>query len=274
MITLRITPVFLFSLIILGSCQKQPDDANNDTNSSSGTRLRMISRLEKARYTTYFTSFYYDVGGRLDNVVDSIWFRTDTKSYSGIAWPNHINYDQEGRIRQVIEREPLGDYGVYQLWFYNAENMVVKNMIVSELDKDTLTHTYSYDAQKRLVTDSVVDSKKKSEINYTIYRYDDKNNVVEWNHYSNSSGSIQNDLRANVVFDDHPNPFQNISLYRIPYWNDNSGLSKNNILKLTISNGVVQQYLFQYYDNGLPKSAIATTVGAQPKIENLEYQYD
>lgn len=269
--TLRILILFFISLIILQSCQK-----NNDNPSiNCGTRLRMVSKLEKERHTTYFNSFYYNTAGNLETFIDSMWFRTDNGFYTGVAWPiNRVEYDLQGRISRIIEREPLAVDGIYQLWFYNAENLVVKNIIVSELDKDTFKHIYNYDSQKRLIIDSVFDNKKKSLINYTTFFYDANDNAVEWHHYTNASGTLQNDLKAQALYDDHPNPFRTIAIYTVPYWNDNSGLSRNNLVKLTISNGTVTQNQYKYCDNGLPKSVLNTTVSAQTVVRNIQYEYD
>ena len=274
--TIRLPPLFLFSLIILQACKKNNNEpiGPNELASNCGTRLRMISSLDKESNTTYFRSLNY-VGERLETFVDSILFPGDNSTYVGVSSSiKRVEYDQGGRIIQITERDGPSD-SVYQLWFYDAQNLIVKSIFISKLERDTLQHIYSYDIQKRLVIDSAFDNKKQNLVNYTTFRYDTNGNAVEWNHYTNESGTLANDLKAEITYDNHPNPFQGIGLYTVPYEDDYSGLSRNNIIRLTLSNVTVTeyQYQYQYCDNGWPKSAVLTIAPNQKTVRNIAYQY-
>jgi hypothetical protein len=235
----------------------------------------MISSLDKGNYTTYFCSFNYDGNGRVENFVDSILHPDDNGGYIGVSSDiRRVDYDQDSRITQITERAGPSD-SIYQLWFYNAENLIIKNIFISKLEKDTLTDIYSYDDQKRLVIDSFFENKNKSLVRYTTFRYDTNDNVVEWIRYTNASGTFQVDFKAEATYDDHPNPFHFIVLYSIPYFGDNSGLSRNNIVNLTYSNGTVTQYQYEYKycGNGWPQSAVVTLEPGQTIVRNIAYNY-
>ena len=205
------------------------------------------------------------------NFVDSIWFRTDTKDYTGFAWPiRDIEYDQQGKIIGMTQRN-LG-FDNRELWYYNSENLVVKKVSLHFLLRDTVIHFYTYDGEKRLVIDSLYDSENKSLVSYTTFLYDARNNVIESNRYTNASGVLRNDLKVETVYDDHPNPFYTIGLFTIK--GDFSGLSRNNIVKVTTSNGTTVQYEYRYCGNGLPKSAVITIVSGQITTQNIEYEYE
>jgi len=260
------------ALIILQACQKDNNEPPTNPAKNCGTLLRMISSLDKGNSTTYFRSFNYNGNARVENFVDSIMFLSDNGGYLGISSDiKRVDYDQDGRITQITERKGPSD-SIFQLWFYNAENLIIKNIYISKLEKDTLTDTYSYDDQKRLVIDSFFDNKNKSQAKYTTFRYDTNDNVVEWISYTN--GSV--DLKAEATYDEHPNPFHFIMLYAIPYYyGDNSGLSRNNIVTVTYSNGTVTQYGYEYKycSNGWPLSAVLTLEPGRTIVKNIEFDY-
>lgn len=271
----RVLPLFFSSLILLQACHKPHEEPDISLPTSCGTRLRMISSLDKESYTSHFRTFSYDGSGRVETFIDSIRFRSDNGGYIGTSsYLERVEYDQGDRITQITEREGSID-SIFQLWFYNAENLVVKNIRISKLEKDTFIHTYNYDAQKRLVIDSVFDNKNKSLVNYTTFRYDTNDNAIEWDHYTNSSGTLLNDFKTEATYDDHPNPFQFIGIYAVPYYDNNSGLSRNNVVTLTASNGTTVQYQYQYCSNGWPMSAVIRIITAgQTKEMDFGYQYD
>ncbi len=214
--------------------------------------------------------------GRVESFIDSILSPEDHGVYLGISSEiKRVNYDQGSRITQITERTGEPD-SVYQLWFYNSENLIVKEIYISKLERDTLTDTYSYDDQKRLVIDSAFDNKKKTLVKYTTFEYDTNNNVIEWIQYSNATGTIQVDSKVEASYDDHPNPFHSVMLYAIPYYSDNSGLSHNNIVNLTFSRGTVKQYHYEYKycSNGWPQSAVVTLEPTQAIVSNIAFDYD
>jgi len=263
------------ALIILQACKKDNNEPPTNPATNCGTRLRMISVLDKANSTTYFRFFNYDTRERVESFQDSIVSREDYGVYVGVASDiKRVNYDQADRMFQVTERE--GDIdSIYELRFYNSENLVVKNIFISKLEKDTITNTYSYDAQKRLVIDSVFDNKSKSLVKYTTFRYDTSDNVVEWVHYTNASGTFQIDFKAEATYDDHPNPYHSLALYSIPYEGDNTGLSHNNILTLAYSSGTVgkYQYEYKYCSNGWPQSGVVTLEPDHTIVSNIAFDY-
>jgi len=266
---LRPSLLLLVCMIILQSCHKPGDEQIPQ----GGTRLKMVSILEKAKYTTYFHSFAYDSAARLRSFVDSIWFRTDNKTYTGMSWPiNDIEYDQNGKIIQVAERDLAFDK--HQLWFYNSENLVSKVVAVHMLSQDTIINFYKYDSNKRLISDSVYNSEKKTLINYTTFGYDANNNAIQWKHFTNTSGTIKNDLTWNVVYDNHPNPYRTVINYAAPNLTGYACVSQNNITRMNCSDGSVQQFQYEYYSNGLPWRSVNTIVSGQTTIQNVNYLYE
>ena len=139
--------------------------------------------------------------------------------------------------------------------------------------RDTIIHFYTYDDHKRVVIDSLYDSENKTLVSYTTFVYNASDNVREWNHYTTASGVLRNDLKAEAVYDDHPNPFYKIGSFVLK--GDINGLSRNNIVKVTASNGTIGQYQYTYCENGLRRSALITTVSGQITTQNIEkYDYE
>src|SRR5262245_60036267 len=85
MTIVRRLPLCLPTLIILQACQKDHNEPPTNPPTNCGTRLRMISSLDKGKSTTYFRTFNYDAGERVETFIDSIQFPSDNGGYVGVS---------------------------------------------------------------------------------------------------------------------------------------------------------------------------------------------
>lgn len=120
-------------------------------------------------------------------------------------------------------------------------------------------HVYTYDKAGRLIADSVYEGLTNSFIPRTIFKYDDKDNLIEWqNYYYNSyTKKVESWSICEASHYNHINPYANLAvpLYFITDYYETYMLSKNNISQVRY-NGTSRSYDYEYDSRGLPKKMI------------------
>lgn len=269
---LRVPLHLLAAFLLFEACNKPNDVVDTD---SGGSRLKSTTAVEKERAATRFRIFYHAANGRLERVVDSMAFRTDNNTLVTMDFPTTIDYDAAGRVQQITSRQRLGNDAIYNLWQYDADGKPTVRIYISELERDTVTHYYSYDSGNRLIKDSLFNNKNKRLVEYTVYTYDARDNVVEWNRYSNAFGTLVTELKAVATYDQNPNPYRSVGSTVYTYWYFNFGRSRNNPLTIVYSDGTKETYQYQYYSNGLPRSAVKSVSAPRYATrENILYAYE
>ena len=270
--SLRLLSAFCLSVVFFPGCRKNNSSSDTDY---SGSRLQSVTTQTIANETTYFRIFYHDTLNRLTSVLDSMRFRTDNNYFASSSMPTSIEYNVQGRVKQITGRYRLLNDAIYDVWQYNSEGLPQTSRHISELEQDTVVHFYTYDSLKRLVKDSLADNKRKSLVEYIMHTYDSRDNIVEWNSFSNASGVLQNVLKIQVTYDDNPNPYRTLGSTVFTSWYERIGISKNNPLQVVYTNGIRETYQYQYYSNGLPKSAVVTSTSMQSGgNRKITYKYE
>ena len=239
-----LAPIFL----VLFSCQKedQPD--------APGNRLKMISTKDGDSIS--WRSFQYDDQNRLIAIHDS--------NNNGYQWRRVISYDWRGKLETVTEEGTI-----YTFDFDDQGRIIRKWGTYSGQQSAIVRHTYAYDIDGRVISDSSYSYFTPTVSSIVSYVYDQNNNVIESKAVETSVGVILTDLQ--FVYDSHPNPLSSQSVityllssgYEIPE-------GKNNLLKIKNRYGDEVGFNYEYYSNGLPKSCFLLD-NTDPQISYTEY---
>lgn len=252
---MRAPALAIFLSLILFSCKK--DEMIID---APGTRLIEVITTRALKDSTGITFLKYDSQNKLVTVIDSFRMQSDNADhYIGLSFSRPLEYDAQGNLAKVTYREGSGS-DVYDLLYYNNDAVAIQRLLYSQLENDTLINYYTYDNEKRLISDSTYNNKKIGLVDFTTYSWDDHDNLVEWKRFTNASGTLQMIASMKASYDENTNPYHALGMTLYPFRRKEQVLSKNNIVQEMYSDGTSVSYEYTYYSNGLPKGAtIATT---------------
>jgi hypothetical protein len=133
-------------------------------------------------------------------------------------------------------------------------------------------NTYSYDAQGRMIADSLHSYWTQDVWRIAFYSYDQNNNVRESKTVDYPSGNLLYQQQSD--YDSHPHPLNPLGVmiylfnteYDVPR-------GKNNLVKEKYDDGTIVDYTYEYYSNGLPKKC-SISDNTDPSITYLEYYYE
>ena len=164
------------------------------------------------------TSIVYNTGDKILN-----YTRSDEKGYQ---WSSSFRYNTDGHVTEQMENGPNGPI---------------------------LTNRYTYDTRGRLIADTSY-YRNNSIISYSTYKYDNNDNVVEWEHFlhNNLFNTLDRQWTVYFSYDTKLNSYRNLN--RAVYFMGGRPelLSKNNLLRMRY-NTVTIDYKYEYYNTGLPK---------------------
>jgi len=158
-----------FSMVTVFSCAK-----NNDGQPSSGERIKKV--ISKSGLdSTWYVTFNYDANGKLFMIQDS---NSQTHVHQAFLY-----YNSQDRLQKVSRFSYYGSPGNLLNQFsdsfsYDNANLISKKYSASTQNPSyRLYHTYRYDAQKRLVADSVYSTLTNTVEALDKFTYDVNDNV-------------------------------------------------------------------------------------------------
>jgi hypothetical protein len=261
MVAIRSALFLLFALLSIFACNKE------ELGTAEGTRLNMI--ISKEYDSVGYSAFRYDNQNRLTAKIDS--------NNRGNISRCFINYDSNGKLLKVTyssNNTVDGSFleGTSSFDYDNKDRIVKKFNSATWNPGGSTSNIYSYDTKGRVVKDSFYDYRTNAihVYGYTIYTYDEKDNVVERKQYV-YSGSLDSN-RCQYSYDNRPNPFfSQDQLYFI--LGSDLCLNKNNQIQVKYNSGGILNYNYDYYSNGLPKQA-SIQFNINPSISYLNFFYE
>lgn len=207
-----------------------------------------------------YTSFLYDDQNRLVTIMDS--------NNNGYKTRFDMFYDNQGRMWKVSE----DGAGFYTFDFDNKGFIIRKSFFHPGQQTSAIVNSYNYDANGRVITDSVYNYWTAAAYEIVTYYYDQQNNVTESKLIEKGSGTIL--VQQQCSYDNHPNPLNGKSV--LNYFLD-SGYDvpngKNNLLKILYDDGTIVSYSYEYDNNGFPKKRIES-INNDPLITYTDYYYE
>jgi len=223
--------IIAFVSFAFTSCQKEPAI-------SGGDRLKSIRF--KTNDSISYRSFQYDDQNRISSILDS--------NNNGHLYKMLISYDAQGRLSQITGN---GDYSIVYTFEYDDKGRVSKKLYSNQQASGPMDG-YSYDANDRVIADSVYSYWSPGIFSITSYSYNQGGNVIDTKTIDKTSGAIA--LRKQCTFDNHPNPLdgQKVMVYLL---DGGYGIpeGKNNLAKEVYDDGTIVNHSYEYFSNGLPK---------------------
>jgi len=243
------TLAFIFS-----ACQKE------NTTLAEGTKLKMTT--SQLNDSISYESFNYDNQNRVTLIEDS--------NNNGAKYKMLIEYNAQGQPLKLTASQN-------QSYFFSYDN---NGRIVKKLNQpasnsgNSIRNVYSYDSKGRLIADSVYSSWTNEVFSYTTYTYNENDNVVERKEYNNFMGSMQMENSVQLLYDDKPNPHNNLGTTLYFITNDDRYLSRNNKIQVKYQDGTIMGYEYEYQNNGLPKKVLEKHNEADPSITYMNFSYE
>ena len=250
---------FTLSLLwMFSSCQKEatPGSTNQylrKTTSRSGDSLN---------HTTYT----YDNQNRLVSISSSF------NQGQGEQYRIDITYDAQGRMASASQNRN----GIDSFRYDNQNRIVQKLHITPSSTTYTGRSTYSYDTKGRLLADTLHSYWTNEIFEYTIYTYDQNDNIIEVKVFRNNAGTFYVEKTMQLQFDNKTNPYYSLGPVQYFIFSDGNGLeyllSRNNCIKKTFPNGDVISYNYVYAGD-LPKSVVTTDSSDPGWTSSDEFYY-
>jgi len=236
----------LFSIgLLLGliSCAKE------NIKHSGNEKLTKIETLNPANQITSFSEYKYDGSGKLIEISGS-------GTYTG---KQALLYDASGKIISMILNTSVSG-NVYKYDFQtDLKGRIIKatgtafqpNLVMAD-------HIYTYDAQGRLIIDSLFN--KNGSINsYFNFEYDKNDNIIAYQQYVNQGTSIVLVNTMSFKYDNKRSPYFNIGqlLYTSGVGSD-FYLSRNNQISASLNGTIITpggHFVYEYYPNSLLKTS-------------------
>jgi YD repeat-containing protein len=242
--------VIIITSLCFFSCQKEQSN-------SEGNRLKAIR--SKVGDSIFYRTFQYDDQSRLKSIVDS--------NNNGYKRSFIISYDAQGKLSQVTEGG-----NIYTFTFDDKGRIIKKSAKLSGQQASTIVNAYNYDANGRVIADSIYSYWTKDVYSIVSYSYDQSTNVTEVKTVDKSSGAILG--QAQCRYDNHPNPLdgKSVMTYLLSSGYEISA-GKNNLLKEIYEDGTIVNYTYEYSSNGLPKKC-SFQDNSDPLITYVDYFYE
>ena len=262
--------LFLFTAILsaLSSCKKDELSINGVETPSLATSL--LQKVVSTGNGNYTTEYIYDNEKRPIKVVFSS---------SMYTWKNivDIEYQSGSKLKKAIYRtvdsSNLPIESIVSYTFIYDNNKVVKRIatpLKSGHNEDD--HTYSYDAQGRLIADSTLNRQTAKAYRYSKYYWDNNNVVKNEDYVSDINGAFGLGSYWEYNYDGNKNPYYTLPVYFI---NNYVGfyLSQGNITGFKHGDDVMTTYVNQYNNTGLLTRTEYRPVANLNLFATYEYYY-
>jgi len=213
-----------------------------------------------------YRSFNYDDKNRLIAILDS--------GNNGIESKIFITYNIYGNVSTLTHANniaaggPFIDYTITVEYDDKGRPIRIRSTGFGQVD--FISNTYTYDSLTRVVIDSTYNNLTKQVEYIFLYSYDENTRLRESKGMYYPSGLLL--FQRAYEYDDHPNPMW----FGVPSYllggDYCAEFGKNNLIKLTDRNGVVN-YTYEYDGNGLPtKCSVRSNSG--PLTTYIDYYYE
>ena len=233
----RIPLTVVIVALTLFSCKK------DDFPTTNGKLLHKI--INRWHDSLYYTTLKYDMQEKLVEIKATSNNRPlDTSTLT-------ISYDSQNKLIGYTYAQDQRFQIQSFVFTYDSDGHIISKVNVGT---NVRSQVYSYDKTGRLIADSVFDKRANSIILKTTFKYDDKNNLIEWQdyYYNIYSKKVENWPVNEVSHHNSINPYTNLGLTLFMITDDTHMLSKNNISEVHY-NGTIRKYDYEYESNGLPK---------------------
>jgi len=221
----------------------------------------------------------------------TIWRWHDSAGFA------YFHYDQQNRLTSIVDSENTNHSKHFTSFFYDAAGKLIKSIYTNDLnntvaqdsfwyDKDDIVKrtysdswgyhgnaTFSYDGQGRLTGDTSY-SPSGNVYGFTDYTYDQDDNIIRWQEYYDRLGTMESWGVVSASYNSSINPYYGLGVpfYVMSY--DNSILSKHLRKQVTYYDGTVQNFVYDYYPNGVVKRiALISTQSGHTDSTTLEFFY-
>ena len=235
-----IISIFIISILLISGCKDestQPLDLQN----------KRLLQKTYSNSTTYTEFFYNDYNKPLK--IES--FRNgNLERKSEYEYNENQNLTKESTF---ITFSGVPEYS-YSLYEYNGEGLLSNMLAYLKINDGTYelrsNTKYEYDSSKRLIRASIF-NQDSVEVKYTLFIYNERENVIETNFYQNGSLSFNDKYE----YDSMHNPLNNMTTGN-PIFN----ISQNNVINHSQINYMMgsvhsnNSYSYQYDKYGYPIS--------------------
>ena len=252
---LPLTALLVVILFQFSACEKE------STIPSEIMQMKLTSL--KQNDSISYNHFIYDDKMRLLVTIDS--------TNGGHKYKTEFQYDEKGWLTKAT-RSSNGGWNPSYTFVHDKDGRIIKKFSSGNI----LESTYAYDANGRLMADTLYNSRRNDIYEYLTYKYDNSDNVVERKVYLKEAAGFSLKQIVQLQYDTKQNPYYPMfgSLYFVE---DNANgkeyiLSRNNIISKSYQSGTVVSYLYQYNINNMPQSS-ARTENTDPLIGIRNYFY-
>ena len=237
-----ILSIYIISILLISGCKDestQPLDLQNKK-----LLHKTYSVLNSNTYTEYFYTDFHKIA------------KIESYNNGNLERNSEYEYNEKQNLVKVstfITFSGIPEYS-YDLYEYNTDGTLSKMLAFLKISDGTYefrsTTKYEYDVNKRLTKSSIFTS-DSVEVKYTLFIYDDKNNIIETNFYQNGSLSFNDKYE----YDNMNNPLKEITSYNSVFDLSHNNITKNSQINYMMGN--VQSaiiYSYQYNQFGYPIS--------------------
>jgi YD repeat-containing protein len=208
-----------FLCMILLSCTKQQDNRPNTSTQLTSTQTYWGDSI-------YYRTFQYDAQGRLVKIVDSINFPNWTPQVSVLT------YNTANQLQKISVTTYFSSYDMK--FYYNSNNQVIlrKDSLTSQPNTWHSNTTFAYDAQGRIIADTLKDANSfQSATNYT-YNQNDNITSSQYSYWNYATNSIQTYPGPTNTYGTELNPYDSIGKILYYLEKDPQYLNKNMLLSV------------------------------------------
>jgi hypothetical protein len=241
--------------------------------SNTGKHLDMI--VTESGDSILYTSFLYDSENRISSFSDT--------TNNGFARKTTIKYNPQGdpvSFNTTWQEKPLGIlYENIDSLVYNMNKQVIKKLFrSSSIPLYKVINAYIYDEKGRLTADTVYGYRSDEVYSYTLYTYDDKDNLVKWERFQPVSGALKSVEVASISYNNEMNVYRPLNLIYYFLGSETFLLSKQNRKQVVYDrpyyNRETERYTYEYDVDGLAKKAVISRDSGGPfAVTNIDFYY-
>jgi hypothetical protein len=217
--------------------------------------------------SAWHVTFNYDSDGKLLNIEDS-----NSQTHLGRTF---LHYNSQNKLVKATMMRYYGSLNnllsqYTDSFVYDNSNRIIRRLSLSTQNPSYRTYNiYSYDAQNRLLVDSIHSPLSNRVEGFQEFTYDGNDNIVQMESFRSNSGTFSTERVTKSHYTSQKNPFYNLGVtaYFIIRDEDLTMLSKNTPKQVIYRLDYTTDYGYEYYQNGQPKKL--TETHKQPNYSSL-----